>query len=65
MIKYPEIKVQLSGNDGNAFMILGNVDHALMRGGVDKAERDEFQAEATQDDYDHLLQTCMRWVTVG
>ena len=46
-------------------MILGNVDHALMRGGVDKAERDEFQAEATQDDYDHLLQTCMRWVTVG
>jgi len=61
-VKYPEISVQLVGQDGNAFAILGRVQKALRRGGVDKAEQDEFMAEATSGDYNHLLQTCMKWV---
>jgi hypothetical protein len=62
--KYPEVTVQLSGQDGNAFAILGAVSNALKRAGVDKAERDAFFAEATAGDYDALLRTAMRWVNV-
>lgn len=28
-------------------------------------EIDQFRKEATSGDYDHLLQTCMRWVDVS
>lgn len=62
--KYPEIEVNLSGGSGNAFALLGSVSKGLQRGGVDKKERDEFYAEATAGDYDHVLQTCMKWVNV-
>ncbi|MBT6051399.1 MAG: hypothetical protein HOG49_31755 [Candidatus Scalindua sp.] len=64
-MKYPDIKVQLTGNDGNAYAILANVGKALKRANVDAAEIASFKHEAMFGDYDHLLQTCMRWVTVG
>jgi len=63
-VKYPEIEVQLVGQDGNAFMILGLVQKALRRAGVSQEEISEFHAEATSGDYYHLLQTAMKWVTV-
>jgi len=63
--KYPHIHVTLTGRDGNAFAVLGAVNAALKRAGIDKAERDAFFAEATAGDYDHLLQTAMRWVEVA
>ena len=62
--KYPDIEVQLSGEDGNAFAILGRVIKALRRGDVPADEIKQFQTEATSGDYDHLLQTCMKWVDV-
>lgn len=62
--KYPEIAVQLTGNDGNAFAVLGSVTRAMQRAGIPKEERDAFVAEATSGDYDALLQTAMKWVTV-
>lgn len=61
--KYPKIIVKLVGQDGNAFAILGRVNQALKIGGVAKEERDMFMAEATNGDYDHLLQTIMKTVT--
>ena len=64
-IRHPEIRVKLSGEDGNAFAIIGRVTTALKRGGCDPAEVKAFHAEATMGDYDHLLQTCMRWVHVS
>ena len=64
-VKYPEVQVQLTGEDGNAFAILGAVTNALKRAGVDKAERDAFFAEATAGDYDALLRTAMNWVSVS
>ena len=66
-IKYPEIiiPIDLSGPSGNAFVILGRVNHALHDAGVPKEERDEFFAEATSGDYDHLLKTVRSWVTAG
>ena len=61
--KYP-IKVQLTGNDGNAMTIMSNVGRALIRNGVLKEEVDAFYQEAMAGDYDDLLQTAMRWVEV-
>jgi len=61
--KYPEIEVELIGNDGNAFAVLGAVSKALRQNGH-ASEVDKFQKEATSGDYDHLLQTVMNWVTV-
>jgi hypothetical protein len=63
-VKYPDIKVKLTGEDGNAFFILGKVDRALRKANVPKVERDEFFKQAQSGDYDNLLRTCMQWVDV-
>lgn len=63
-VKYPDIEVQLTGQDGNAFFVLGSVQKALKAAGVPKEEIDAFFNEATRGDYDALMQTVMRWVTV-
>jgi hypothetical protein len=64
-VRYPEIEVELSDQDGNAFFIIGSVQKALRRGGVSAEEIAEFRAEAMSGDYDHVLQTCMAWVDVS
>lgn len=63
--KYPDLKVQLTGSDGNAFMIMGKVSKALRRHGVSREEIDQFQEESMSGDYDNLLSTAMRWVDVS
>lgn len=63
-VKYPEIEVELIGQDGNAFYILGAVSKALRRAGVSSEEIAQFNEEATSGDYDHLLQTAVKWVSV-
>jgi hypothetical protein len=60
--RYPAICVQLTGQDGNAFAILGRTTGALRRAGLPQEEIDDYFAEATSGDYDHLLQTTMRWI---
>ena len=64
-IKYPDVHVQLTGQDGNAFMVLGLVQRALRRADVPADEIKAFIDEATSGDYDHLLATVMRWVQIG
>lgn len=59
--KYPNIKVRLTGYDSNAFMILGLCQHAAANAGLSKQEIAAFFQEATCGDYDHLIQTVMRW----
>jgi hypothetical protein len=61
-VKHPEIQVALTGEDGNAFFIIGRVSAALRRAGVSDEERKQFQTEAMSGNYDHVLQTCMKWV---
>ncbi len=63
--RYPDVDVNLSDNDGNAFAIIGRVTKALRRAGVGKETRDEYTKEATSGDYDHLLQTSVKWVNVN
>lgn len=62
--KYPDITVQLSGEDGNAYAIMGAVRQALRRAGVSEEEQKAYQEESMSGDYDNLLQTAFRWVTV-
>lgn len=64
-VKYPGIRVQLTGRDGNAFMVMGLVQKAMQRAGVPKYEIDAYLQEAMSGDYDHLLSTTMQWVDVG
>lgn len=55
--------VNLIGEDGNAFSIIGKVSSALRRAGYsDLAE--EFQVEAMKGDYDHVLQKTREYVSV-
>ena len=55
--------VKLVGKDGNAFSILGRVRKALRRAGQEDLI-EEFTNEATNGDYDHLLQTVCKYCEV-
>lgn len=65
MPKYPDIKVKLTGGDGNAFGIMGAVSSAMCKADVPKSDRDEFMQQAMSGDYDNLLRVCMEWVDVS
>lgn len=60
--RYPNIEVDLVGEDGNAFAIIGRVQRALRHAGVPDEEVRLFRDQAMAGDYDHLLTTCMDWV---
>jgi len=64
-VKYPDVEVQLSGQDGNAYAIMGAVSSALKRHGVPAEEIAKYKEESMSGDYDHLLVTAMRWVAVS
>jgi hypothetical protein len=57
--KYPNITVQLTGSDGNAFAVLGRVLAALRGAGVPVAERDAFMGQ-TQHSC-HQPQSDSKW----
>ena len=59
-----DIEVELIGEDGNAFFILGRVKKALKKAGYEAEEISEWHAEATAGDYDHLLRGVMETVVV-
>ena len=61
--RHPNIIVQLTGIDGNAFAILGAVTKAMRKANCHAEEIAEFKDEAMSGNYEHLLQTCMAWVT--
>jgi hypothetical protein len=63
MAKY-DIEVELIGNDGNAFAILGAVQRDLKRAGAPKEDLDAYFKEATSGDYDNLLAVTMKWVNI-
>lgn len=62
--RYPHIVVQLTGEDGNAFAIIGRVRKGLQRAKVPPCQLADFIREAMSGDYDKVLQTCDEWVTV-
>lgn len=64
-IRYPDIDVTLVGVDSHPFAIIKAVTDGLRKGGIGQAERDAFREEALSGDYDHIIQTAMRWVNVS
>lgn len=65
-VKVPrfDISVQLSGEDGNAFAIMGKVSKGLKYAGATKEEVAQYTEESMAGDYDNLLQVAMAWVNV-
>lgn len=63
--KYSNVRVRLTGQDGNAYAIVGAVRNALRKANVEVSELNAFMNEAMEGDYNHLLQTCMKWVNVS
>ena len=61
---YPGITVQLTGEDGNAFLVLCKVSYALREAGVEEERVEIFFREASAGNYDHLLRVAMEWVSV-
>lgn len=65
MAKFPNVKVRLIGQDGNAFFILAATEKAMRKAGVDEKAIDDYTKDATSGDYDHLLQVTMQTVNVS
>ncbi len=64
MAKY-DVDVQLSGNDGNAFAIMAQVNKALRNAGASPEEISQYQQESMSGDYDNLLRVASQWVNVA
>lgn len=59
-----KLKLKLTGEDGNAFFILGRANRVWLKAGNSQDEWDKIQEEATSGDYNHLLQTMMKYFEV-
>ena len=57
-------KVLLSGQDGNAFNIMGLCKKAWFKAGRSEYEWKKILKEMQSGDYDHLLQTAMKYFEV-
>lgn len=64
MPKYPNITVQLVGQDSNAYNLLGICRRAMVKNRLPQSEIEAFTTEATSSDYSHLLMTCTEWFNV-
>ena len=58
------ISVQLTGNDGNAFAIMGSVSKALKKAGATPEEVKQYMDESMAGDYNNLLRVACDWVEV-
>lgn len=63
--KYPNIKVNLSDIDGNAFNIMAAITTALRKNAVSDEQVEQYLADSTASDYNHLLVTAAEWVTIS
>ncbi len=65
-MKGPQTKptVELIGQDGNSFSVMGRVKKALKQSGADKEYIDKYLNAATSGDYDNLLVVSMEYVNV-
>lgn len=65
-VKYPDVHVQLTGEDGNIFSIMGRVTGEMRRAGVSAVERNAYTQELMDcGSYDEALRVTMRWVSTS
>lgn len=57
-------RLQLSGEDGNVFFILGRAQRVAKKAEWSQDKWQEFYNDATSGNYDHALQTCMKYFDV-
>ena len=57
-------QVELIGQDGDAFAIMGTVSKALRKAGADSEYIKQYTDAATSGDYDNLLQVTMEYVDI-
>lgn len=65
-MRAPETKptVKLVGEDGNAFGIIGRIKRVLRANGADDEYIMSYVQESMSGDYNNLLTTAMKYVTV-
>jgi sugar diacid utilization regulator len=56
-----KVQLTLVGLDGNAFSLMGAFRNQARKEGWTKEEIDEVLKECTSSDYDHLLQTLIKY----
>lgn len=62
-VRYPQVRVQLTGADGNPLEILGQVKKAMKKAKLPPETYEQFRSEAVSGDHDHFMATVMAWVT--
>ena len=60
----PRPKVDFSDCNGNAISLVQRTIRALSKAGWTKAQCDAFRKEALSGNYDHVIQTCMKYAEV-
>lgn len=66
-VKYPDVVVDLgnlSGPEGNAFAVMGNVQRAMRAAGKSHEEVEAYMNEAMSGDYNNLLSVTRKTVSV-
>jgi hypothetical protein len=63
--KYPNIIItmDLEGEDGNAFVIMGHVSKRLKMAGATKEEISQYTMDCMSGDYDNLIAVQSKWVS--
>jgi len=56
--------VKLTGEDGNAFAIMGTVSRALRKAGLPKEHVDKYMEESTSGDYNNLLIVAHKYANI-
>jgi hypothetical protein len=62
--KYPNIIItmDLEGEDGNAFVIMGHVSKRLKMAGATPEEISQYTMDCMSGDYDNLIAVQSKWV---
>ena len=56
--------VRLTGQDGNAFAVMGTVKKALKKAGYPKEEVDKYLEESMSGDYNNLLVVAHKYANI-
>jgi hypothetical protein len=62
---YPQVSVNLLGEDGNAFVIISRVRRAMKDNRLPESAIENYTREAMSGDYDVVLQATMKYVDVS
>ena len=63
-VKFPDVTVQLTGEDGNVFGVIGRVAKALKRAGHVEGAAEFTAAAFASKSYDEVLRLAMQTVEV-